>query len=177
MCFKSGGKFNFLCAPRQAPKPKQIRRGVCRLCFKWEMKRKRSILHSCVCCEIQFESNSSYLRHCKTKAHRHKQLGAQNAAIMERQENRKLPVSASVSTPLIRPHQPQMSQPEALVDTQLVAQENAGNSEISDETFDDTFNSVEVQSDEQEFFPFPDEKFFLLYCYAHGIMRPKVTKI
>ncbi|CAB3986161.1 Hypothetical predicted protein [Paramuricea clavata] len=22
-------------------------------------------------------------------------------------------------------------------------------------------------------FPFPDEKFFLLYCYAHGIMRPK----
>ena len=24
------------------------------------------------------------------------------------------------------------------------------------------------------FFPFPDEKFFLLYCYAHGIMRPKV---
>ncbi|CAB3984659.1 Hypothetical predicted protein [Paramuricea clavata] len=23
------------------------------------------------------------------------------------------------------------------------------------------------------FFPFPDEKFFLLYCYAHRIMRPK----
>ena len=26
----------------------------------------------------------------------------------------------------------------------------------------------------RDFFPFPDEKFFLLYCYAHGIMRPKV---
>ena len=27
----------------------------------------------------------------------------------------------------------------------------------------------------QEFFPFPNEKFFLLYCYAHSIMRPKVS--
>ena len=27
---------------------------------------------------------------------------------------------------------------------------------------------------ENTFHPFPDEKFFLLYCYSHGIMRPKV---
>ena len=26
------------------------------------------------------------------------------------------------------------------------------------------------------FYPFPDEK-FLLYCYSHGIMRPKVRKM
>ena len=26
------------------------------------------------------------------------------------------------------------------------------------------------------FYPFPDEKFFLLYCYSHGIMRLKVRK-
>jgi hypothetical protein len=26
------------------------------------------------------------------------------------------------------------------------------------------------------FYPFPDEKFFLLYCYSHGIIRPKVRK-
>ena len=25
-----------------------------------------------------------------------------------------------------------------------------------------------------DFFPFPNEKFFLLYCYAHSVMRPKV---
>ena len=31
-----------------------------------------------------------------------------------------------------------------------------------------------VHSDANNFFPFPDEKFFLLYCYALGIMRPKV---
>ena len=30
-----------------------------------------------------------------------------------------------------------------------------------------------VHGDANNFFPFPDEKFFLLYCYAHGIMRPK----
>ena len=141
------------------------------------MKRKRNFLQSCVCCEIQFESNSSYLRHCKSQAHQHKQLGAQNAAVMERHENWKLPVSASVSIPFIPPPQPQMSQPEALVDPRQEAQELVANSEISDEIFDDSFISVDVQSDEQEFFPFPDEKFFLLYCYAHGIMRPKVTRI
>lgn len=28
---------------------------------------------------------------------------------------------------------------------------------------------------EKLFYPFPDEKFFLLYCYSHGIMRPKVS--
>ena len=27
---------------------------------------------------------------------------------------------------------------------------------------------------DKDFFPFPSEKFFLLYCYAHSIMRPKV---
>jgi hypothetical protein len=27
---------------------------------------------------------------------------------------------------------------------------------------------------DKDFFPFPSEKFFLLYCYAHRIKRPKV---
>ena len=29
-------------------------------------------------------------------------------------------------------------------------------------------------TEKSAFYPFPDENFFLLYCYAHGIMRPKV---
>jgi hypothetical protein len=33
---------------------------------------------------------------------------------------------------------------------------------------------VEQTAQPNNFFLFPDEKFFLLYCYAHGIMRPKV---
>ena len=33
---------------------------------------------------------------------------------------------------------------------------------------------TEPESD--DFFPFPNEKFFLLYCYAHSVMRPKVKR-
>ena len=34
-------------------------------------------------------------------------------------------------------------------------------------------DDMDANADES-FFPFPSEKFFLLYCYAHGVMRPKV---
>lgn len=48
---------------------------------------------------------------------------------------------------------------------------------ISDELAEDGEGptaQAEQTTQPNNFFPFPDEKFFLLYCYAHGIMRPKV---
>jgi hypothetical protein len=53
-------------------------------------------------------------------------------------------------------------------------------SSISDNTRDVFFNAEQEQflaMDENadgDFSPFPSEKFFLLYCYAHSVMRPKV---
>ena len=47
------------------------------------MKRTRNILKSCDCCQIQFESTSSFTRHCSTQAHRQKLLAAQNASVIE----------------------------------------------------------------------------------------------
>ena len=52
-------------------------------------------------------------------------------------------------------------------------------------SYEDTSQTPPVDSDSEPettlggdtrstFYPFPDEKFFLLYCYSHGIMRPKV---
>jgi hypothetical protein len=54
--------------------------------------------------------------------------------------------------------------------------------EAHGESDDEMFNkisddnaSVQLPSEELGFFPFPDDNFFLLYCYAHDIMRPKVS--
>lgn len=69
--------------------------------------------------------------------------------------------------PPVRPFRPQVLQPSVLEDIP------DDTSETLDDILDD--NAREPFS-EPEFFPFPDEKFFLLYCYAHGIMRPKVTR-
>ena len=32
-----------------------------------------------------------------------------------------------------------------------------------------------TDGEDDDFYPFPNEKFFLLYCYAHSIMQPKVN--
>ena len=44
--------------------------------------------------------------------------------------------------------------------------------------YEDTDNGETVYDhnagEQDDFFPFPDEMFFLLYCYVHNIMRHKV---
>lgn len=133
------------------------------------MKRNRHFVESCDCCQVRFESNASFIRHCKTQGHRHKELGAQNAAVMADDENWE---NDCAPTPHIRPPQPQMPQPAVFEDMREAHEESDGEmfNEISGNDA-----SEQLPSEELEFFPFPDEKFFLLYCYAHGIMRPKVS--
>ena len=36
--------------------------------------------------------------------------------------------------------------------------------------------SLYYEEDAENFFPFPSELFFLLYCYVHNVMKPKVSK-
>ena len=130
------------------------------------MKRNRHFVESCDSCQIRFESNASFVRHCKTQGHRHKELGAQNAAMMADDENWENDCAAM---PVRHFRQRvKMAQPAVLEDIPEAQRES--DSEISD---DDA--SEQLPSEELGFFPFPDEKFFLLYCYAHGIMRPKVS--
>ena len=48
-------------------------------------------------------------------------------------------------------------------------------SELSDDSDQEGQTAqTEERAQTHNFYPFPDKKFFLLYCYAHGIMRPKV---
>ena len=139
------------------------------------MKRNRHFVQSCDCCQVRFESNSSFIRHCKTQGHRHNELGAQNAAMMLDEgtwENDCASTHTTVPLQQVCPPQPHMAQPTVLEDMTEAHEESEG--EIFSETSDNDA-SAQFPSEELEFFPFPDEKFFLLYCYAHGIMRPKVS--
>ena len=133
------------------------------------MKRTRNILKSCDCCQIQFESTTSFTRHCGTQAHKHQLLAARNASVIEDWENDCAP------GPLPGYPVPLQNQPIPQNSIEVRQEEDFYN-ETTNEIFQNTI-AEQSPSEDLEFFPFPDEKFFLLYCYAHGISRPKVHKI
>ena len=137
------------------------------------MKRIRNFVKRCDCCNIQFESHASFTRHCNTKNHKHKQLGFQNAMVMARDEDREdrmIRSSAAADPPyLLHEGYPLDVEPEEEMTDSM-------GSELSDDSDQEgqTAQTEERAQTRNNFYPFPDEKFFLLYCYAHGIMRPKV---
>ena len=45
-----------------------------------------------------------------------------------------------------------------------------------DSLYDEEDESEGDNEDAENFFPFPSELFFLLYCYVHNVMKPKVSK-
>ena len=147
------------------------------------MKRTRNFVQCCNCCNIQFESSVSYKRHCSTKSHKHKLLRSQNAMIMAGDE----PVIEDRM--IVSSSDPPYAPPDFFEKFNL----DANHELVSDEEMevgefsDDASQTLEAEDEGQtlpaeemvhgnanNFFPFPDEKFFLLYCHAHGIMRPKV---
>lgn len=134
------------------------------------MKRNRNILKCCDCCQIQFESTTSFTRHCSSQALRHKLLAAQHASLIDCVEDWE-----NDCTPGPIPAYPMEIQ-EIAQDSIEGRQEEDSDSEIMNEMFDNT-TTDQSPSEDLQFFPFPDERFFLLYCYAHGISRPKVLKI
>ena len=140
------------------------------------MKRSRQYVEYCDLCDIQFESSSSFLWHCASKNHKRKSLVSRSLAQSVSQYTRdsdeeeldmlqdetmsadrdypeQLVTYSPVSATVYPEYQPVPPVP------QLIDSENDGR---------------EHCTEKGAFFPFPDEKFFLSYCYAHGIMRPKV---
>jgi hypothetical protein len=125
---------------------------------------------------VQFESIASFKRHCNTQAHTHRQLAEQNAAVMDENEWE----IDDTAEPIRVVHHPgprlisegQEEEEEEEEEESLCFGEET-DSQILDGDLEDDVATDDLS---KEFFPFPDEKFFLLYCYAHGIMRPKVGK-
>ena len=135
------------------------------------MKRRRDPVTSCEDCAKQFESNESHQRHLSSRSHIQTTLAIRNLAMMQCDE--------------------------FLMDkaNDLVSNDADGSGSASENEYDLPYPEDEMEVDEfqeneipplnnedngtdgedEDFYPFPNEKFFLLYCYAHSIMRPKVN--
>lgn len=136
------------------------------------MKRARQFVECCDLCEIQFESNSSFLRHCGSKNHKLKLMVAQSSEDNGDDDEVDMLWDETRPTEARKLLVPEINSP---VNVPPMARIN--NTERDGETLpsvrDDACES-DISREKSAFYPFPDEKFFLLYCYAHGIMRPKV---
>ena len=142
------------------------------------MKRTRRHVECCDLCEIQFESSNSFLRHCGSKTHKMKSMLAQSVSIEEIDDevldmllDEEIPTYAGFSNGVMSVTDT-IAQPDVYPETHPVPPPN--NNENDRESVIHGDGRCDPGNEKCAFFPFPDEKFFLLYCYAHGIMRPKV---
>ena len=142
-------------------------------------KRLRSVVSHCGICALDFESRDSERKHMQTQKHKRCRMAYMNFLMDESEKPDAGHISGS-----------NVEYPDERQD--LNANESdAYDSDGSDYDPDfldqasDLDNDLDGLADEYEsedgenagegdFFPFPDEMFFLLYCYVHNIMRHKV---
>ena len=127
------------------------------------MKRRRQSVSTCVDCNKSFESQETSTQHFNLHNHVQRLLAIKNAQLMNTEEEREIledvgirveDVSAIMGFHQMRKVYQTMTWGRYFFNTEA--------EQIIDENAD------------KDFFPFPSEKFFLLYCYTHSIMRPKV---
>ena len=137
------------------------------------MKRTRRFVESCDFCEMQFESNSSYLRHCNSQNHKKRLIVTQSTATLETDEEADLSdyseTDLHTSSPISATKY--FLQQETTLDEHSSYEDNDQMPPVDPDSAPQTNLNGDARN---TFYPFPDEKFFLLYCYSHGIMRPKV---
>lgn len=135
------------------------------------MKRRRNVVASCEICRISFESNTNYEAHLVTKSHRRKLLATNSYESFDSiDETLTHPQGATDNSPENSDEEPVSSPP---YDEH---QDEDRCHEEMDIGADDSDTQEEFESDQTNFYPFPSEMFFLLYCYSHSVMHPKVCK-
>ena len=140
------------------------------------MKRRRTAVKRCEECDKSFESNEAGVRHFKSRSHTQKVLALKNALLMDEYEE----IWEENDECFDENQQWESGDDDGLAydDSQYLSEVELDEEMFSEEGAEEEplFNMDEIVSDEADdaFFPFPSETFFLLYCYAHSIMRPKV---
>ena len=134
------------------------------------MKRRRNVIASCEICRISFESSTNYETHLVTKSHRRKFLATNTYESFDESLIDVIthPQGATDNSPENSDEESVNSPPynETPDEDMLYEERDAGDSD----------NQEEFEQDQMSFFPFPSEIFFLLYCYSHSVMHPKVCK-
>ena len=138
------------------------------------MKRSRNPVTSCWDCASQFESMDSYERHLSSRKHVQTILGIKNRALMECDE---IVTSEQERVSGDEDFQDSYDSYESEADIATLVHSDEESFDDFEEMQDDEFPPLNADFDntDEDFYPFPSEKFFLLYCYAHSIMRPKVN--
>ena len=127
------------------------------------MKRRRQSVSTCVDCNKSFESQETSTQHFNSRNHVQRLLAIKNAQLMDTEEERDILEDVGIRVEDVYGHNGISSDEESFPDDDMgEVFFNAEAEQLIDENAD------------KDFFPFPSEKFFLLYCYAHSIMRPKV---
>ncbi|XP_028417046.1 uncharacterized protein LOC114541311 isoform X2 [Dendronephthya gigantea] len=151
------------------------------------MKRKRAAVTLCIDCGVDFESFSGAQRHFSSRNHLQQLLARRNLRSVSVEDDAdNVRISADGEDELRSyVEEEQAEREEEAEDDEEEAEDDEGEAEDDDEDDDeeevnnsdlgDLLEAVGGVDDDngQDFYPFPDEKFFLLYCYAHSIMRPK----
>ena len=134
------------------------------------MERRRGTVVTCDNCNKDFESQESAQLHFLSRNHLQRLLAMKNAPLMG---------SAAKVNDEVENVQELWGQYLAdnsnltLSDDEGPEPEEMGLMEEIFSCEQEEFSAAQPESD--DFFPFPNEKFFLLYCYAHSVMRPKVN--
>ena len=136
-----------------------------------DMKRTRRFVECCDICKMQFESHSSYVRHCNSQNHKMRLIVTESGATLETDEE-----LAYFSDDIEAKGEDVFYASVPISSTKYsLQQETITGNRYS---YEDTSQTPPVDSDSElkttiggdarsTFYPFPDEKFFLLYCYAY----------
>ena len=128
------------------------------------IKRKRQAVETCEVCRLEFFAKSIFLSHLNSRGHLANLLPAK---IIEENDTLSFPYVEETNY---------VHEEQRVVDP--IDLETAMQSETSedDSLYDEEDKSEGNNEDAENFFPFPSELFFLLYCYVHNVMKPKVSK-
>ena len=135
------------------------------------MKRRRNATASCVECEMDFASNRSLEKHLRSQNHEQRMLPLRNLSWLDFQEQ-----SETMSEGRFNQ---EINSSQHLPDDDCFS-EDMREYQDDEDNLHEPIDERPCSDDEQdgnEFYPFPSEMFFLLYCYTHGIMRSKVNQI
>lgn len=143
--------------------------------------KKRACRHCRDLCNLSFETWYRYNTHASTRGHLWKEVTS-TVGNVQLEENEIVPESDCVlevdnDQLLTTLEQDNFGrEPELFSDTEL-SSEGSDEEELSgcEDTQDILLD--QISNNDSNFFPFPSEIFFLLYCYAHNTSRPKVKHV
>lgn len=148
--------------------------------------KKRTCRHYCSPCKLNFESWARYEVHVSSRRHSVNELQISSNNSLDTEilhdiiDENVIPADDNCDS--LEQDYPQRNFEESY----FVPEDTCSDTETTDlderedtplpSPINESQSSSNINDDAGEYFPFPSELFFLLYCYVHNISRPKVSR-